>query len=119
MFSFVHFVAVPVSIPIAILVAAAITNLGLLLACVVPLLICWQLLQPRNAPIEDQAIAIVTLSGKCESCPLSEMTVKQGIELQLRSEVPEILTVDVWSDPNVAERGFREIVESARLTVED
>ena len=65
--------------------------------------------------IEDRAIAIVEFAGKCEGCPLSQMTVKQGIELHLRSEVPEILTVDVWSDPDAPERGFRDIVESARI----
>ncbi len=45
--------------------------------------------------IEDEAVAIVELSGRCVGCPMSEMTVRYGIQSHLQLMVPEILAVDV------------------------
>jgi len=44
----------------------------------------------------DYADGIVTLrlKGACGSCPMSLMTLKQGIETRLRREIPEIKAVE-------------------------
>ena len=34
------------------------------------------------------------LMGACEACPISMMTLKEGIERRLRAEVPEVLAVE-------------------------
>lgn len=44
--------------------------------------------------ITPEGIAIVQLSGHCENCSLSPMTMKLGIERMLLSEVPEIRGVE-------------------------
>jgi Fe-S cluster biogenesis protein NfuA len=36
----------------------------------------------------------VRLTGACGGCPMSQMTLKMGIERQLRKEVPEIKSVE-------------------------
>ncbi len=36
----------------------------------------------------------VRLLGACEACPISMLTLKDGIERRLRAAVPEVLTVD-------------------------
>ncbi len=43
---------------------------------------------------EDQGRVIVRLMGTCESCPISMLTLKEGIEQRLRASVPEVLTVE-------------------------
>ncbi len=35
----------------------------------------------------------VRLTGACGGCPMSQMTLKMGIERQLKSEIPEIKEV--------------------------
>ncbi len=35
----------------------------------------------------------VKLTGACGGCPMSQMTLKMGIERQLKSEIPEIKEV--------------------------
>lgn len=35
----------------------------------------------------------VKLTGACAGCPMSQMTLKMGIERQLKSEIPEIKEV--------------------------
>lgn len=67
----------------------------------------------RLVEVEDDAIAIVELFGACVGCPMSEITVKYGIEGHLRSEVPEILAVDVVSDRTVPVRDFKDVLASA------
>src|SRR5947208_1977814 len=52
----------------------------------------------RLIEVEDDAIAIVQLFGACVGCPMSEITVRYGIEGTLRGEVPEIMAVDVVQD---------------------
>jgi Fe-S cluster biogenesis protein NfuA len=37
--------------------------------------------------------ATVTLLGVCETCPISPVTLKQGVERLLRDRVPEITEV--------------------------
>jgi len=36
----------------------------------------------------------VRLTGACGSCPMSTMTLKMGIEKQLKQEIPEVKTVE-------------------------
>ena len=52
------------------MVAAAITNIGLLLACLLPLVLCWYLLQRRVEPADDQAVAEVLLEDLVADRPL-------------------------------------------------
>lgn len=51
-------------------VAAAITNTGVLLACLLPLALCWYLLHPRVEPANDQAVAEVLLEDLITDRPL-------------------------------------------------
>jgi Fe-S cluster biogenesis protein NfuA len=39
-------------------------------------------------------IVKVRLVGHCAGCPMSQMTLKNGIEAHLKSVVPEILSVE-------------------------
>jgi Fe-S cluster biogenesis protein NfuA len=42
--------------------------------------------------IEDGTVT-VRLTGACAGCPMSEMTLKMGIEQALKAEVPEVQEV--------------------------
>ncbi len=42
---------------------------------------------------EDSGRVEVRLMGACEACPISMMTLKEGIERRLRDAVPEVLSV--------------------------
>ncbi len=42
---------------------------------------------------EDMKVQI-RLLGNCESCSMSEMTVKAGIAQTIKGKIPEIMTVD-------------------------
>ena len=63
--------------------------------------------------VEDQSIAIIELFGKCVGCPMSEITVRHGIEATLRVLVPEIMGVDVVSDRSLPQRDFKDVLASA------
>jgi hypothetical protein len=52
------------------IVAEAIAKTGLLLACVLPLILCWYLLHRRPEPVDDQAIAEVLLDDLVTERPL-------------------------------------------------
>ena len=41
----------------------------------------------------DDGVLQLRLVGACSCCPISTMTVKQGIERRIRSAVPEVLEV--------------------------
>lgn len=41
----------------------------------------------------DAGVLQVRLMGACSTCPISTMTIKQGIERRIRSAVPEVLEV--------------------------
>ncbi|MFT7588956.1 MAG: Fe-S cluster biogenesis protein NfuA [Limisphaerales bacterium] len=43
--------------------------------------------------INDQMEVIVKLVGACETCPMSFMTMKAGVEANLKSAVPEITAI--------------------------
>lgn len=42
---------------------------------------------------EDQGVAYLRLSGGCQGCAMSRMTLTQGIEAALREEIPEVTGV--------------------------
>jgi Fe-S cluster biogenesis protein NfuA len=41
----------------------------------------------------DDGVVEVRLLGACESCPISMMTLKEGIERRIKSSVPEVAEV--------------------------
>ncbi len=52
------------------LIAAAITQAGILIACVLPLLICWHLLRQPVEPADDGAVAELLLTDLVSESPL-------------------------------------------------
>ncbi len=42
----------------------------------------------------DDGVVKVRLQGACAGCPMSQMTVKNGIERLLKQEIPEIKSVE-------------------------
>ncbi|MBU0674576.1 MAG: NifU family protein [Proteobacteria bacterium] len=44
--------------------------------------------------VTDQGVVKVKLTGACRGCQMSDVTLKQGIEKFLRSEVPEVTAVE-------------------------
>lgn len=44
--------------------------------------------------VDDQGIVKVRLTGACKGCPMSQMTLKNGIERLLLKEIPEIKGVE-------------------------
>jgi Fe-S cluster biogenesis protein NfuA len=44
--------------------------------------------------ITDDGIVRVQLQGACKGCPMSQMTLRDGIEKFLKKEIPEIQAVE-------------------------
>jgi Fe-S cluster biogenesis protein NfuA len=44
--------------------------------------------------VGEDGLVKVRLTGACGHCPMSQMTLKMGIERQLRKDVPEIKSVE-------------------------
>ena len=44
--------------------------------------------------VDDKGVVKVQLTGACKGCPMSQVTLKNGIEKFLKSEVPGVTTVD-------------------------
>ena len=44
--------------------------------------------------VTDDGIVKVQLTGACKGCPMSQMTLKEGIEKFIKAEVPEINRVE-------------------------
>ena len=42
----------------------------------------------------ENGIVKVRLTGACGGCPMSQMTLKQGIERRIKETIPEISSVD-------------------------
>jgi Fe-S cluster biogenesis protein NfuA len=42
----------------------------------------------------EKGIVKVKLQGHCAGCPMSAMTLKQGIEAHLKRRVPEVVSVE-------------------------
>ena len=75
---------------LAPIIAAAITNAGLLLACLLPLVLCWYLLHRRAEPADDQTVAEVLLEDLVADRPLllPRMGTHRAIGLRDDGEVP-------------------------------
>jgi Fe-S cluster biogenesis protein NfuA len=43
---------------------------------------------------EESGVVQVRLTGACGTCPMSQMTLKMGVERVLKEAVPEIVTVE-------------------------
>lgn len=74
------------------IIASAITQAGLALACVLPLVICWQLLKIRSEPADDREIAEVLLNDLMTPEPLLLIPSGSGpaIEQQTTSDRPDV-----------------------------
>jgi Fe-S cluster biogenesis protein NfuA len=44
--------------------------------------------------VDENNVVKVRLTGACGGCPMAMMTLKQGIERRLKSEVPEVDSVE-------------------------
>ncbi len=44
--------------------------------------------------VDDQGVVKVKLTGACGGCPMSQMTLKMGIEKILKQNVPEVTKVE-------------------------
>lgn len=44
--------------------------------------------------VTDEGIVQVRLKGACAGCPMSQMTLKNGIERLLKERVPEVVSVE-------------------------
>jgi len=44
--------------------------------------------------LTPEGVVVVQLTGHCESCSLSPMTMKLGVERMIREEIPEITGVE-------------------------
>jgi len=47
----------------------------------------------RLIDVTDDGIVKVQLTGACQGCPMSQMTLKQGVERALMKEVPTVKEV--------------------------
>lgn len=47
--------------------------------------------------ITEDGVVKVQLTGACKGCPMSQMTLKNGIERFVMSEVPEVKSVEAVS----------------------
>ena len=44
--------------------------------------------------VSSEGIVKVRLTGACKGCPMSQMTLKAGVEQTIRREVPEVKRVE-------------------------
>lgn len=44
--------------------------------------------------VKEDGTVLVELQGACCGCPMSQVTLKQGVESFLKKEVPEVKTVE-------------------------
>jgi Fe-S cluster biogenesis protein NfuA len=44
--------------------------------------------------VNDAGVVQVRLQGACSGCPMSQMTLKNGIERIIKQEVPEVTAVE-------------------------
>ena len=43
--------------------------------------------------VTDEGVVKVRLQGACAGCPMSQMTLKMGIEQELKKAIPEVTSV--------------------------
>ena len=56
----------------------------------------------RVVDITTDNKVLVKLLGSCESCPMSFMTMKAGVEMSIKSLVPEITSIEAISNEQLA-----------------
>lgn len=56
----------------------------------------------RLHELTDDMVVRLELVGSCQSCPMSAMTFKAGLEESIRRAVPEILKVEAVSETETA-----------------
>lgn len=44
--------------------------------------------------VEENGIVKVRLTGACHGCPMSQITLKNGVERYLKQEIPEVQSVE-------------------------
>ena len=44
--------------------------------------------------VKEDGTVLVKLKGACAGCPMSQMTLKQGVEAYLKKQIPEVSTVE-------------------------
>jgi Fe-S cluster biogenesis protein NfuA len=44
--------------------------------------------------VTDDGIVKVRLKGACAGCPMSQMTLKSGVERMLKNDIPEVKSVE-------------------------
>ncbi|MBN2657529.1 MAG: NifU family protein [Spirochaetales bacterium] len=44
--------------------------------------------------VQDDGTVLVKLVGACAGCPMSQMTLKQGVENYLKKVIPEVKSVE-------------------------
>ena len=42
----------------------------------------------------NEGVVTVRMQGACGSCPMSVMTLKQGIEARMKEQIPEVISVE-------------------------
>lgn len=42
----------------------------------------------------NEGVVIVRMRGACGSCPMSMVTLKQGVEARLKARIPEVVSVE-------------------------
>ncbi|MBI2954841.1 MAG: NifU family protein [Chloroflexi bacterium] len=44
--------------------------------------------------VSDDGVVLVNLVGACGGCPMSQMTLRNGVEVAIKEQVPEVVRVD-------------------------
>jgi Fe-S cluster biogenesis protein NfuA len=53
----------------------------------------------------EDSIVYVRLAGACNTCPSSSLTLKGGVERQIRRRLPEVLSVELEGAPTLDAAG--------------
>ena len=56
----------------------------------------------RLHDLTDEMVVRLELLGSCQSCPMSAMTFKAGLEESIRRAVPEVVKVEAVSETEIA-----------------
>jgi len=44
--------------------------------------------------VTEENVVMVELQGACSGCPMSQMTLKQGVETYIKRKIPEVKSVE-------------------------
>ncbi len=44
--------------------------------------------------ITEEGVVKVRLTGACHGCPMSQVTLKQGVEKYIKDQIPEVVSVE-------------------------